>query len=39
MKHLVLSLLLAASFLSNAQYWQQAIDYTMEVSLDAETAN
>ena len=39
MKHFVLSLLLAASFLSNAQYWQQAIDYTMEVSLDAETAN
>ena len=39
MKHFVLSLLLAASFLSNAQYWQQAVDYTMEVSLDAETAN
>lgn len=39
MKHFVLSLLLVASFLSNAQYWQQAVDYTMEVSLDAETAN
>ena len=39
MKHFFLSLLLAASFLSNAQYWQQAVDYTMEVSLDTETAN
>lgn len=39
MKHFVLSLLLVTSFLSNAQYWQQAVDYTMEVSLDAETAN
>ena len=40
MKHFVLPLLLfTASFQSNAQYWQQAADYTMEVSLDTETAN
>ena len=40
MKHFVLTLLLfAASFQSHAQYWQQAVDYTMEVSLDTETAN
>ena len=40
MKHFVLPLLLfTAFFQSNAQYWQQAADYTMEVSLDTETAN
>jgi hypothetical protein len=40
MKYFVLTLLLfAASFQSHAQYWQQAVDYTMEVSLDTETAN
>lgn len=40
MKHFVLTLLLfAASFQSHAQYWQQAVDYTMEVTLDTETAN
>jgi hypothetical protein len=40
MKHFALPLLLfTAFFQSNAQYWQQAADYTMEVSLDTETAN
>ncbi|MDA9852227.1 M1 family metallopeptidase [Flavobacteriaceae bacterium] len=40
MRHFVLPLLLfTAFFQSNAQYWQQAADYTMEVSLDTETAN
>lgn len=40
MKHFVLPLLLfTAFFQSNAQYWQQAADYAMEVSLDTETAN
>lgn len=40
MKHFVLPLLLfTALFQSNAQYWQQAADYAMEVSLDTETAN
>ena len=26
-------------FQGQAQYWQQAVDYTMDVSLEAETAN
>ena len=39
MKTFILTLLLIFSLsLSKAQYWQQAVDYTMEVSLDAETA-
>ena len=39
MKTLLLTLLLIFSLnFSMAQYWQQAVDYTMEVSLDAETA-
>tara|TARA_S200000501_G_scaffold367352_1_gene403563 strand:- start:322 stop:2154 length:1833 start_codon:yes stop_codon:yes gene_type:complete len=39
MKTFLLTLLLIFSLsISKAQYWQQAVDYTMEVSLDAETA-
>ena len=39
MKTFLLTLLLIFSLnFSIAQYWQQAVDYTMAVSLDAETA-
>ena len=39
MKTFFLTLLLIFSLnFSMSQYWQQAVDYTMEVSLDAETA-
>jgi len=39
MKTFLLTLLLIFSLsLSKAQYWQQAVDYTMEVSLDSDTA-
>ena len=39
MKPFLVALLLIFSLSHlRAQYWQQAVDYTMEVSLDAETA-
>lgn len=39
MRHFSLFLLSLFFFqIGNAQYWQQAVDYTMEVSLDTETA-
>ena len=39
MRHFSLFLLSLLFFqIGNAQYWQQAVDYTMEVSLDTETA-
>lgn len=39
MRHFPLFLLSLLFFqIGNAQYWQQAVDYTMEVSLDTETA-
>ena len=40
MKALLLQLLaILGSININAQYWQQAVDYKMNVSLDPKTAN
>ena len=38
MKKLIISFVLFAAPLVSAQYWQQAVDYTIAVELDAETA-
>lgn len=38
MKNLLLTLALLSASLVSAQYWQQSIDYTIEVALDHETA-
>ena len=39
MKHLTLLLVAFFSFTVSAQYWQQKVDYTMSVELDAKTAD
>ena len=39
MKHLTLLLVTFFSFTVSAQYWQQKVDYTMSVELDAKTAD
>ena len=38
MKKLIISFVLLAAPMVSAQYWQQAVDYTIAVELDAETA-
>ncbi len=38
MKKLFFSLFFSFSLLSTAQYWQQAVDYTITVEMDVETA-
>ena len=38
MKNLLFTLTLLSASLVSAQYWQQSIDYTIEVALDHETA-